>query len=53
MRTVWQEQHLLAFAEMDLNADGEITVEEFVKACLAQKKFSTIVTLKIIDLFLS
>ena len=42
-----------AFAEMDLNADGEITEEEFVKACLAQKKFSTIVTLKIIDLFLS
>jgi len=40
-----------AFSEMDLNEDGEITEEEFVAACLAQKKFSTILTLHIIDLF--
>eukprot|EP00091_Calanus_sinicus_P002345 TRINITY_DN12363_c0_g1_i1.p1 TRINITY_DN12363_c0_g1~~TRINITY_DN12363_c0_g1_i1.p1 ORF type:complete len:208 (-),score=53.86 TRINITY_DN12363_c0_g1_i1:237-860(-) len=41
-----------AFAEMDLNEDGEITEEEFITACLKQKKFSTIVILHIID-FLS
>ena len=41
-----------AFAEMDLNEDGEISEEEFITACLKQKRFSTIVILHIID-FLS
>jgi len=41
-----------AFSEMDLNDDGDITEEEFVVACLAQKKFSTIVTLQIIQIIL-
>jgi len=41
-----------AFSEMDLNEDGDITEEEFIAACLAQKKFSTIVTLQIIKIIL-
>eukprot|EP00092_Neocalanus_flemingeri_P031561 GFUD01034272.1.p1 GENE.GFUD01034272.1~~GFUD01034272.1.p1 ORF type:complete len:222 (+),score=69.50 GFUD01034272.1:170-835(+) len=41
-----------AFNEMDENEDGEISQEEFTNACLAQKKFSTMLTLKIIDIFL-
>ena len=40
-----------AFAEMDVNADGEISEDEFVTACLERKKFSTIVTLHVIELF--
>ena len=45
----WDTLAGAAFAEMDLNADGEITEEEFTTACMRQKKFSTIVTLHIID----
>jgi hypothetical protein len=40
---------LAAFAEMDLNKDGEISEEEFITACLKQKKCSTIVILHIFD----
>ena len=40
-----------AFAEMDLNVDGEITGDEFVTACLEKKRFSKILTLLIIELF--
>ena len=40
-----------AFIEMDSNEDGKVTLEEFVKACLSQKKFSTMLTLKIIEVF--
>ena len=40
-----------AFIEMDSNEDGKVTLEEFIKACLSQKKFSTMLTLKIIDVF--
>ena len=42
-----------AFSEMDEDGDGEISEEEFIKACLGQKKFSTMLTLKIIDIFLT
>merc|ERR1711974_246054 len=42
-----------AFAEMDEDEDGEITQEEFIKACMQQKKFSTMLTLKIINVFLA
>merc|ERR1712183_1068734 len=35
------------FNEMDENEDGEITPEEFIEACMAQKKISTMLTLKI------
>jgi len=41
-----------AFIEMDIDGDGKVTLEEFVKACLSQKKFSTMLTLKIIDVFM-
>merc|ERR1719320_496564 len=40
-----------AFIEMDSNEEGKVTLEEFIKACLSQKKFSTMLTLKIIDVF--
>merc|ERR1719158_2306426 len=42
-----------AFNEMDENHDGQITQEEFIEACMTQKKFSTILTLKIIDVFVA
>jgi len=42
-----------AFSEMDEDGDGEITQEEFIKACMEQKKFSTMLTLKIINVFLA
>ena len=48
----WDTLAGAAFAEMDLNEDGEISEEEFITACLKQKRFSTIVILHIID-FLS
>ena len=38
---------------MDENQDGQITEEEFIRACMTQKKFSTILTLKIIDVFVA
>ena len=41
-----------AFIEMDINADGKVTSEEFIKACLSQKKFSTMLTLKLIKVFI-
>jgi len=40
-----------AFAEMDENSDGKITADEFVTACLAQDRFSKMLALKIIDIF--
>ena len=42
-----------AFTEMDEDGDGEISQDEFIKACLSQKKFSTMLTLKIIDIFIT
>merc|ERR1712024_383198 len=42
-----------AFNEMDENHDGKISQSEFVEACMAQKKFSTMLTLKIIDVFIT
>merc|ERR1712038_1391141 len=40
-----------AFAEMDKDADGKITQEEFISACLGQEQFSKMLALKIIDIF--
>jgi len=40
-----------AFTEMDKDADGKITNEEFVNACLGQEQFSKMLALKIIDIF--
>merc|ERR1712186_307728 len=42
-----------AFNEMDENHDGKISQSEFVEACMAQKQFSTMLTLKIIDVFIT
>merc|ERR1712215_392758 len=41
------------FNEMDENKDGLISQEEFVDANLAQKKCSTRLTLKVIEIFLT
>ena len=41
-----------AFIEMDSDGDGLVTCEEFVAACLAHKKFSTMLTLKLIRVFI-
>jgi len=40
------------FDEMDENNDGKINQEEFSKACLAKRKCSTELALKIIDIFI-
>jgi len=45
----WDTLAGAAFAEMDVNTDGEITEEEFITACIKQKKFSTTITLHIIE----
>ena len=42
----------MAFREMDANHDGWVTEEEFISACLGQKQFSTMLALKIIDVFM-
>merc|ERR1712106_377784 len=42
-----------AFNEMDETHDGQVSEEEFIEACMTQKKFSTMLTLKIIDVFVS
>ena len=42
-----------AFHEMDENHDGAVSQSEFIEACMAQKKFSTMLTLKIIDVFIA
>merc|ERR1712025_1258392 len=42
-----------AFNEMDENHDGKISQLEFIEARMAQKKFSTMLTLKIIDVFIT
>ena len=42
-----------AFNEMDDNGDGLVTEEEFVKACLSHKKCSSMLTLKIVSVFIA
>ena len=41
-----------AFSEMDENEDGKVSRREFINACLEKKKFSTILALKIINIFI-
>ena len=40
-----------AFEEMDTAKDGHVTMEEFVAAVMARKKFSTYLALKIFNIF--
>lgn len=40
-----------AFREMDKDADGKVSQEEFVSACLGQEEISKLLALKIIDIF--
>ena len=40
-----------AFIEMDKNDDGKVTLREFIEACLGEKKFSKMLTVKLIDVF--
>merc|ERR1711892_1289606 len=40
-----------AFAEMDKNADGEVTTEEFVGTCMGQAEISQLLALKVIEIF--
>merc|ERR1712140_32845 len=40
-----------AFAEMDKNEDGKVTLEEFRTACLGREEFSKMLAVKVIDIF--
>ena len=42
----------MAFQEMDINHDGWVTEEEFISACFSHKQISTMLALKIIDVFM-
>jgi len=42
-----------AFKEMDINSDGQVTQDEFLQACLAHERISTMLTLRIIDVFIT
>lgn len=42
-----------AFREMDANEDSHISLDEFVNACLSNKKSSSVLTMKVVNLFLS
>jgi len=41
-----------AFAEMDKDADGKISTDEFITACLSQEQFTKLLALKAIDIFI-
>merc|ERR1712212_544668 len=40
-----------AFAEMDKNEDGKVSLEEFKSACLGREEFSKMLAVKVIDIF--
>ena len=40
-----------AFKEMDTNADGRVSQEEFIRACLSHETISKMLALKVIDVF--
>jgi len=40
-----------AFAEMDKDEDGKVTVDEFITACMSQEHCSKMLALKVIDIF--
>ena len=41
----------LAFKEMDTDGDATISKEEFIRACYANEKISSMLALKIVDIF--
>ena len=41
-----------AFTEMDENHDDLVSLEEFTRACLSNKKYSSVLTMKVVNLFL-
>ena len=40
-----------AFAEMDKDEDGKVTVDEFLKACQAEEDFSKLLSTTAIEIF--
>ena len=42
----------MAFKEMDANDDGRVSLQEFINACLAQEKISSMLALKLVDVFI-
>lgn len=40
-----------AFAEMDKNEDGKVSLDEFRTACLGREEFSKMLAVKVIDIF--
>merc|ERR1712228_191309 len=40
-----------AFAEMDKNEDGKVSLEEFTTACTGQEEFTRMLAIKVIDIF--
>ena len=40
-----------AFAEMDKDEDGKVSLDEFTTACLSQEEFSKMLAIKVIDIF--
>ena len=40
-----------AFAEMDKNEDGKVTLDEFRSACMGREEFSKMLAIKVIDIF--
>ena len=40
-----------AFAEMDKDEDGKVSLEEFQSACLGREEFSKMLAVKVIDIF--
>merc|ERR1712106_923266 len=40
-----------AFAEMDKDEDGKVSLDEFVTACLRQEEFTKMLAIKVIDIF--
>ena len=48
-----QELASTAFKEMDKDQDGKVTKEEFVDACLSQARISSMLALKLVDLFVT
>ena len=49
---VGEETVCEAFAEMDVDMDGGVTQDEFVAACLQQRRASTCLVVRVIDIFI-